>query len=129
MAGRLTLIFASLSSAAQLIRSAKLKALATTGPQRHASMPNLPTVAEAGVPGYEAVVWFGFVAPTGTPQTIVRRMHTSIAEILQQKDMRERLVNIGVDAVSNTPQEFAAYIREEMVKWAKVVKASGARAN
>jgi tripartite-type tricarboxylate transporter receptor subunit TctC len=129
MAGRLQLIFASLSSATQLIRSGKLKALAVTGPQRHPSMPNLPTVAESGLPGYEATVWFGLVAPAATPKAIITRLNTVLVDILATKEVKDRLFNVGVDAVSSTPEEFAGLIQEELVKWARVVKASGAKAD
>ncbi|HTP97662.1 MAG TPA: tripartite tricarboxylate transporter substrate binding protein [Burkholderiales bacterium] len=129
MAGRLQLMFASLSSSVQFIRAGKLRALGVTSAERHASIPDVPTIAEAGLPGFEATAWFGILGPAGTPQPIVVRLNQAIVEVLKRKEVRERMSNAGVDAISSTPEHFAAYIKSELAKWDKVVRASGARAD
>jgi len=113
------------SSIAQ-VKAGRLKALAITTAQRSALLPDLPTVAESGVPGYAVSSWFGVVAPARTPAPIVARLNREIVAALQQPDTRARLASVGADPVSDTPEEFAAFIRSELAKWAKVVKASGA---
>ena len=110
-------------------RAGRLRALAITGAQRLAIAPDLPTVAEAGVPGYEATSWQGVVAPTGTPDAIIRRLHGEIARALQSQEVTERLVAEGTTTGGITPEAFASHIRSEIAKWAKVVKMSGARAD
>ena len=110
-------------------RAGRLRALAITGAQRLAIAPDLPTVAEAGVPGYEATSWQGVVAPAGTPDAIIRRLHGEIAKALQSQEVTERLVAEGTSTGGITPEAFAAHIRSEIAKWAKVVKMSGARAD
>ncbi len=110
-------------------RAGRLRALAITGAQRQAIAPHVPTVAEAGVPGYEATSWQGVVVPAGTPDAIVRRLHGEIARALQSQEVTERLVAEGTAIGGITPEAFAAYIRSEIAKWAKVVKMSGARAD
>jgi tripartite-type tricarboxylate transporter receptor subunit TctC len=87
-------------------------------------LPDIPTVAETGLPGYEAVSWFGFMAPTGTPKEVIARLHKEIVAILNQPEVRERFARDGADVVAGSPEEFGAYIRSEAVKWAKVVKAA-----
>ena len=87
--------------------------------------PDIPTIAEAGVPGYEAVQWFGVLAPAGTPRDIVSRLHKEVVRTVQTPDIRQKLVNDGADPVGSLPEEFAAFIRSETAKWAKVAKAIG----
>jgi tripartite-type tricarboxylate transporter receptor subunit TctC len=91
------------------------------------SLPDVATVAESGFPGYEDYTWIAFFAPAGTPKAIVNKLNTSIAAILQLPETKERLTALGFDAVNNTPEQFTAYIRDEVTKWAKVIKESGAR--
>ncbi len=110
-------------------RAGRLRALAITGAQRLAIAPDIPTVAEAGVPGYEATSWQGVVAPAGTPGAIIRRLHGEIVKALQSQEVTERLVAEGTTTGGITPESFAAHIRSEIAKWAKVVKMSGARAD
>jgi tripartite-type tricarboxylate transporter receptor subunit TctC len=90
--------------------------------------PDIPTIAEQGVPGYEAVQWYGLMAPAGTPKEVIARLHKAAVFALQDAVVRERLIEGGADPVGNTPEEFAALVRAEVVKWAKVVKAAGIRA-
>ena len=109
------------------VQSGRLRALAISSVQRAAVLPNLPTVAESGVPGYEASQWYGVMAPAGTPESIVARLHLELVKIVQSPDMTARLAAEAAIPVGSTPQQFAAYLQEEIVKWAKVVRFSGAR--
>jgi tripartite-type tricarboxylate transporter receptor subunit TctC len=106
-------------------RAGKLRALAVTGSRRSALAPELPTVAEAGLPGYEATNATGVLAPAGTPREIVVKLQQEIARILKLPDVRERLISLGTEPVGSTSEQFGEYIRGEIVKWAKVVKATG----
>jgi tripartite-type tricarboxylate transporter receptor subunit TctC len=127
MAGRNQFMFASMSSSINLAKAGKLRALAVTSPARHPAMPDLPTMQEAGVPGFEALAWFGYLAPATTPQSVIRILNGAVVAALQDAEVRERLAGFGVDAVSSTPGEFAAYIKNELAKWARVVRESGAK--
>jgi tripartite-type tricarboxylate transporter receptor subunit TctC len=125
MAGRVTVGLANLLTAKPLIEGGKLRALAVTGRTRAQTMPDVPTVEQAGVPGYDAMQWYGLLAPAGTPPAIVNRIQTEVAAALKTPEVRERLSADGAEPVGNTPAEFAAVIREELDKWAKVAKAAG----
>jgi tripartite-type tricarboxylate transporter receptor subunit TctC len=115
----------ALPTALAYIKAGRLRALGVTGARRSSAAPEIPTIAEAGVPGYEATQWFGIVAPAGTPRAIVERWHRETVRALKDPAVRERLVADGADPVGSTPEEFAAYLRSETEKWAKVVKAIG----
>jgi tripartite-type tricarboxylate transporter receptor subunit TctC len=91
-------------------------------------MPDLPTVAESGLPGYEAGSWYGVVAPAGTPRPIVMRLNAEIVKVLALPEVRDRLVSQGIDPIGDTPEQFAAYIRSEIGKWAKIIKSTGVTA-
>ena len=110
------------------VRAKKLKALAVTGARRAPVAPEIPTVAESGVPRYQVTGWWGLLAPAGTPAAIVARLEREVARQLQSRELRERLSNEGIEAVGGSPAQFAAYLKEDIDKWAKVVKSSGARA-
>ena len=127
IAGQLDLMFDNLPSVISHIKAGKLRALAVTSPRRSPSMPDLPTIAEAGVPGYDATSWFGVVAPAGTPQPIVNRIQQVIAKSLATPEIREKLLTLGAEGVGNTPEVFGQFIRAEAEKWAKVIKVSGAK--
>jgi tripartite-type tricarboxylate transporter receptor subunit TctC len=110
------------------VKSGRLRALAVSSSKRFALMPDTPTVAEAGVPGFELTGWYGVYVPAGTPRPIVRRLHADIVQVLNQPDVRERLSGMGAELVANTPEQFAAFMQGEIAKWAKAVKLSGAKA-
>jgi tripartite-type tricarboxylate transporter receptor subunit TctC len=111
----------------QLIKAGKIRGIAVTSPHRMPSLPEVATVAESGFPGYEDYTWIGFFAPAGTPKAIVDKLNHDVAAILRLPDTKERLAVLGFDPINNTPEEFTAYIRVEVTKWAKVIKDSGAR--
>ncbi len=110
------------------IKSGKVRALAVTGAQRSRSVPDLPTIAEAGLPGYSASGWYGFVAPAATPRDIVTRLAGEFNRILKQPDVVERLSGQGAEPVGGTPEQFGAFIRDEINKWAKLVKSANMKA-
>ena len=111
------------------ISGAKVKALAVTSLKRSALLPDVPTVSESGFPGYEVTGWKGLLAPVGTPREVVAKLYEEVSRSLKLSNVRDRMAGIGEDPVGSTPEEFAAYINAEIVKWAKVVKQSGARAD
>jgi tripartite-type tricarboxylate transporter receptor subunit TctC len=125
LAGEASVAFYSVSATAQHVKAGRLRALATTGGKRSPSLPDLPTIAEAGVPGYEAYNWAGVLAPARTPKPIITKLHGELVRILQLPDIKQRLAAIDFEPVGNTPEEFGAFIRKEVVKWAKVVKGAG----
>jgi tripartite-type tricarboxylate transporter receptor subunit TctC len=127
IAGQIAMAFPNIPPALPHVRNGKLKALAVTTAKRSAAVPELPTVAESGIPGYEATAWFGLLAPAGTPPAIIARLNAATVKIIQLREMQERLGAEGTEAVGNTPEQFAQIIRTDIAKWAKVVKASGAR--
>ncbi|MEO8204168.1 MAG: tripartite tricarboxylate transporter substrate binding protein [Betaproteobacteria bacterium] len=118
--------FAGLQAAQTLVRAGKLRGIAITTPKRVAALPDLPAVAEA-LPGFEVVGWYGIVGPAKLPASIVARLHGEIVKILHQPDMRERILADGSEPVGSTPEEFTRYLNADLVKWAKVVKESGAK--
>jgi tripartite-type tricarboxylate transporter receptor subunit TctC len=128
VAGHVALMAPNMLTALPYIRSERLRAFGVTSAKRSAGADDIPTIAEAGVPGYEAVQWYGVLAPAGTPRPIVDRLHAEVAKALQQREVREKLSTDGAEAVGNTPEQFAAYIKAETEKWAKVVKAAGIKA-
>ncbi len=113
----------------QLIKSGRIRGIAITSQQRMPSLPEVGTVAEQGFPGYEDYTWIGFFAPAGVPKPIVDRLNKGIAGIVAMPDVKERLSAAGFDPVNNTPEQFSKYVSEEIVKWAKVIKESGAKAD
>jgi tripartite-type tricarboxylate transporter receptor subunit TctC len=111
------------------VKSGRLKGLAVTTAKRTSAIPELPTISEAGVPGYEASTWYGVMAPAGTPPEITARLHNAIIADLRADDMRTRIAADGGEVVGSTPEEFAAVLKRDLVKWTRVVKESGARAD
>lgn len=127
LGGRVTMMFDNMPSSLPLVREGKLRALGVTSLKRSAAAPDIPTLAEAGLPGFEAVSWFAMFAPANTPKTIVTKLQLEIAKILKSPDISKRLLDIGLEPIGSTPEELAAYQRSEIAKWAKVVKDSGAK--
>jgi tripartite-type tricarboxylate transporter receptor subunit TctC len=128
MAGRIAMSFFTMVSVQAHVSAGRLRALAITSPGRSASAPDLPTVAESGLPGYNVNTWYGLLAPAGTSRGIVGALNKELMNIMRSPDIRERLASQSVDTVTSTPEEFATYIKSEVVKWRKAVKASGASA-
>jgi tripartite-type tricarboxylate transporter receptor subunit TctC len=125
--GQVQIMFDNLPSSLALIRSGKLRAVAVTSSTRAPALPDVPTIAESGLPGFEASSWFGVLAPAGTPAPIVAKLNAEVNKWLQSPEAREQLLAQGAAAAGGTPEQFAAHIRAETEKWAKVVKASGAK--
>jgi tripartite-type tricarboxylate transporter receptor subunit TctC len=129
LAGRVQLSFASVATAVSHIQSGKLRAIAMTGATRFEGLPGLPTVAEAGVPGYEINNWYGIFVPAGTAADVVQRLNAETIKALHKPEMRAKLMGAGLEPMWNTPAEFAAYVRAETGKWGKIVRDSGAKAD
>ena len=129
IAGRLQLMFDNLASANTQVKAEKVKALAVTTARRSALAPDLPTVAESGLPGFDISTWFGLFVPARTPPDVVARLHAEFTRALAAPEVRERIVNLGAEPVGNRPEEFAQFIRAEAEKYARVIKASGATAD
>ena len=125
IAGQVQLMARNMLTAYPHIKSGRMRPYGVTSVKRAAGAPEIPTIAEAGVPGYEAVQWYGVLAPANTPRAIVPRLHTDIAKVLQQPNVRELLGKDGAEPVGSTPEQFAAFIKSETAKWAKVVKDAG----
>jgi tripartite-type tricarboxylate transporter receptor subunit TctC len=125
IAGHVPLMTPTIFAALGHVRDGRLRGLGVTGAKRASGAPDIPTIAEAGVPGYEASNWFGVSAPAGTPREIVNQIHSDIVRVLQQPDIKARLSIDGAEPVGSTPDEFAVYIRAETAKWAKVVRNAG----
>jgi tripartite-type tricarboxylate transporter receptor subunit TctC len=125
VAGHVSVMTPSIISGLPHVRGGRLRALGVTSAKRAGGVPDIPTIAEAGVPGYDAVQWFGVLAPTATPRAIVVRLHGEIVRVLQAADVKGRLSGDGADPVGSSPEEFAAFLRAETAKWAKVVKDAG----
>jgi len=122
-------MFATIPSVIELVRAGRLRALAVTSKTRSAAVPDIPTIAELGYPDFEASSWFGLLGPAGLPRDIVMALQAEVVRALKVPELRSKLVQQGADPVGSTPEEFAAYMGTETAKWAKVVKASGAKAD
>jgi tripartite-type tricarboxylate transporter receptor subunit TctC len=125
LAGRLTMSFANVVNVLPLAREGKLRALAITSIKRSALAPDLATMAESGFPGFEAVPWFGLMAPSGTPKDVLDKLHAETVKTLAMPEVRKKFDELGLEPVGNTPAEFAAVIKKEMPEWAKVIKDAG----
>ena len=127
IAGHVQLMFESLNSISPHARSGKVKALAVSGPRRSPAFPNLPTIAEAGVPGYDASTWSGVIGPAGMPRPVVDKLNGAINKAIVSPVFNARFGEIGDEPAGGTPEEFAETIRRDSAKWAEVVKRSGAK--
>jgi tripartite-type tricarboxylate transporter receptor subunit TctC len=125
IAGHIEIFVAVISTAVPQVKAGKARALAVTGPKRAAALPDVPTVAETGLKGYEATNWYGMVAPAATPRAVIERLHQATVAVLETPEVRQGLLDQGIDAAPSTPEQFAAYIRSETAKWTKVIKAAG----
>jgi tripartite-type tricarboxylate transporter receptor subunit TctC len=128
LAGQISMSFGDIPTALPHIRAGKLRSLAVTGAKRSPLLPDVPTIAEQGLPGFDVSAWFGVFTTAGTPRPVVDRLNAEIVRILNLPDVREKLLAIGMEPVTNSPDQFAAYVQSEIAKWAQVVKASGAKA-
>jgi tripartite-type tricarboxylate transporter receptor subunit TctC len=127
--GQVPITFEVFITALSYVKAGRLRALAQTGATRSTHLPDVPTIAETGIPGYESSGWYGVLAPAGTPAAVVGRLHTDIRRLMAGADMKQRMVELGADPAADTPEQFARFIREETVKWAKVIRESGATAD
>jgi tripartite-type tricarboxylate transporter receptor subunit TctC len=125
LGGEVSVMFNNILASVPQIKAGRVGALGVTGRSRSAALPDVPTVAEAGVPGFEATAWFCIFAPAGTPAPIVKKINAEAARILRLPDIKERLVSQGLEPVGNSPEEFSQFLRAELVKWSKVIKDAG----
>ncbi len=125
IAGRVDMYFATIAGGIQHIKSGKVRALGVSAKRRAAALPEVPTLDEAGVPGYEVVSWFGILAPAGTPREAVNLLHGSIVKAVAQPDLREKYIALGSEPTTNTPQEFQALIRDSVAKFGRIAKGAG----
>jgi tripartite-type tricarboxylate transporter receptor subunit TctC len=126
--GQVNLIFATAASAVPHLKSGRIKGIAVTTAKRSALLPDLPTIAEAGLAGFDANNWYGLVVPAKTPRAIIDQLNAEVTRILAMPDVKTALFNQGLDAAPGTPEQFGAYIKSERAKWARVIKESGAKA-
>lgn len=122
---RVQLLYSDLAALLPFVKSGQVRALAVTTPKRSALLPDLPTMSEAGVPGYDATSWYGILGPAGLQRELVMRLNGELARILHSADIKERFAAMGIEPVTGTPEEFASYIREQVVKWSQVARSSG----
>jgi len=127
IAGRVQMMFSNMLTSMPHVRAGKLRAIGISSPQRTRQAPDLPTLAESGLPGFSSVPWYGVLGPPRLPSAIVDKLNSEIAHALAQRDMQERFVAEGIDLQSSTPESFATLIRSEVVKWRKVVRQAGAK--
>ena len=126
LGNQIAIMFDNLPSVIPHVRSGKLRAIAITTAKRSPELPDVPTIAEAGVPGYEAMSWFGLLAPAATPAPVLAKLSGALAKVLANPEVKKKIVDQGGEPVNETPAQFAAFIQSESVKWGKVVKSSGA---
>jgi len=127
VAGHVALMFTSALSTAQVQKAGKVRVLAVGSLKRSPSMPEVPTIAESGYPGFDVVSWWGVLGPAAMPKDIVVRLNSEITRMMAAPDARDRIAALGADIMTSTPEQFAAYIRSEQAKWGQVIKDSGAR--
>jgi len=127
LSGNVHLVFIGIPAATPHIKAGKLRALALVAPQRLSALPDVPTVAEAGLKDFEVTTWYGVLAPAGTPRPIVMRLNSELVKIMHSPELKEKLAASGTEPLTSTPEEFAAYIKREMTKWGDVIRKSGAK--
>jgi len=129
LAGEIHLVFIGIPAALPHIKAGKLHALALVAPQRSAALPEVPTVAEAGLKDFEVTTWYGVMAPTGTPRPIITRLNAELVKIMHAPDTKERLAALATDPLTSTPEEFGAYLKQEIAKWGDVVRKANLKAD
>ena len=129
LSGNVHLVFIGIPAAAPHIKAGKLRALALVAPQRSSALPEVPTVAEAGLADFEVTTWYGILAPAGTPRPIITRLNAELVKIMHAPEMKEKLAASGTDPLTSTPEEFAAYIKKEIGKWGDVIRKAGVKAD
>ena len=127
LGGRITMIFDNMPSALPLVKSGDVRAIAVTSAKRSPAAPDIPTIAESGLPGFEASSWFALMAPAGLPKEVLARINAETARVMSLPDVREKLTQLGLDVAPGSPEALASHIQTETIKWAKVVKESGAK--
>ena len=125
VSGETSMLFATIPSAIEHIKAGQLRAIAVSRAKRNPALPDIPTVAEAGVPGYEAIEWNGVMVPAGTPPAVIKRIHQAVTRVLAMPEVRERIEGVGAEVVGSSPEEFAAFIKNELATWSKVIKQLG----
>ncbi|MPN12479.1 hypothetical protein SDC9_159797 [bioreactor metagenome] len=125
--GNINVMFDAYASSKPFIIDRKVRLLAVTTARRSKLLPDTPTVAESGLPGYEAMPWLGLVAPAGTPAPVVGKLYTTLQDILKEQAIQEKFASLGLEIIGNKPEEFAAFLKNDITKWNKVVKESGAK--
>jgi tripartite-type tricarboxylate transporter receptor subunit TctC len=128
LGGQVPMMFDVIPTALAHVRSGRLKAIAVTSARRTTVMPEVPTIAESGIPGFEAISWFGLYAPAATPKETVNKLNADFNRVLQLPEVKDKLAAQGAEAIAMTPEQFAGYLRAEIAKWAKAIKDSGAKA-
>ncbi len=127
VAGQIDVLMGQVPTVTPMVNAGRLRALAVSGAQRSPALPEVPTMAEAGLPGFDATAWYSIVVPAGTPKPIIARLNTELVKILKSPDIRARLISEGADVETSTPEELAAFVRSEIPKWAKAIKDSGTK--
>ena len=125
ISGRVSIVFTGVPPVVPMVKAGRAKLLATTGRQRLAQLPDVPTIAEAGYPGAQVLIWYGAVAPAATPKDVIARLNREIVKVMQVPDVRERFSQQGIDPETSTPEQFAQLVREEYARWTKVIRTSG----
>jgi tripartite-type tricarboxylate transporter receptor subunit TctC len=129
LAGNVHLVFIGIPAAVPHIKAGKLRALALVAPQRSSALPDVPTVAEAGLGEFEVTTWYGVLAPAGTPKNIIIRLNSELVKIMHSPELKEKLAATGTEPLTSTPEEFAAYIQREITKWGEVIRKAGVKAD
>jgi tripartite-type tricarboxylate transporter receptor subunit TctC len=129
MGGQISFLFANMPAAVQYVRSDRLRGIAVTTPRRSPAVPDIPTMIESGIAGFEVVPWYGILGPAGMQATVISHLNTEVERILKLPDVKERMASLGAEAIGGTPEQFAAQIKSDIAKYAKAVKASGAKVN
>jgi tripartite-type tricarboxylate transporter receptor subunit TctC len=127
LAGQINMMFDNIPSSLPHIKAGKLRAIATTGAKRDPALPDVPTVAEAGVPGYESGVWFGLMVPAGTPPEIIAKLNSAAVQAAKSPEFVKRMTDLGYNVIPGSPEEMAAMNRRDLALWAPIIKASGAK--